>query len=356
MPSSTSSFERPIPAMPWRGMALAATLLTLVAAVAWEVASRRAGYEPTLNDTSDLWAQRRSAVRPDSTVIIGDSRALFDLDLDEMEKGLGARPVQLGLVGSCAYPVLDHLASDPAFRGTVVCSLVPAMFLVPAGPPLENSYRAIRRYENWTWAQRSGHHLGMFLEERVAFMKQDDLTLAALLKRLPIANRPGARVGPRLPPYFSTLDRERRTLMWGAAASPGPLQDRVKFGWIPLFTPPPPPPYVPQEAFLNFIHTAIEKRFKDAVVAVEKIRSRGGKVVFVRLPVTGPLKELEDKATPRAGPWTRLLQETRAPGIYFEDYPELNAFTCPEWSHLSGPDSIEFTRRLIPHLKTALAQ
>ena len=29
-----------------------------------------------------------------------------------------------------------------------------------------------------------------------------------------------------------------------------------------------------------------------------------------------------------------LLKETGAPGIYFEDFPELADFKCPEWSHL----------------------
>ncbi len=59
--------------------------------------------------------------------------------------------------------------------------------------------------------------------------------------------------------------------------------------------------------------------------------------------------------TPRQGPWNRLLQMSGAPGIYFEDYPELASFTCPEMSHLSAPDSVEFTKRLVPHLKAALA-
>jgi len=68
------------------------------------------------------------------------------------------------------------------------------------------------------------------------------------------------------------------------------------------------------------------------------------------------VKKIEDQLTPRAGPWTRLLRDTGAPGIYFEDYPELAAFTCPEWAHLSAPDSVEFTKRLVPLLRTALVR
>jgi hypothetical protein len=87
---------------------------------------------------------------------------------------------------------------------------------------------------------------------------------------------------------------------------------------------------------------------------VEKLRARGGKIVFVRFPNSGDLKKLEDRETPRAGIWDRMIKETGAPGIYYEDYPELNGFNCPEWSHLSAGDSVEFSKRLIPHLRQAL--
>ena len=356
MHSSTSNFERPIPALPWKGLLWGTLLLTAIATVAWEIRVRAWGYAPALNDTPDLWADQRTAVQPDSVVVIGDSRALFDTDLDVMEQGLGQRPIQLALVGSCAYPVLENLANDESFHGTVVASVIPLMWLAPPpARPYQNSLTALKRYQHRNAAQRVSHHLGMFLEEHVAFMKQEDLTLEQLLKHLDIPNRPSFHA-PLLPPYFQTTARDRRTRMTEAAATPGPLQERVKNGWLPLFTPPPPPSYVPPEAFAKFMGEAIEKRFADTVTSVKKIQARGGKVVFVRFPVVGPLKEHEDKLTPKAGPWTRIIKESGVAGIYFSDYPELAGFQCPEWSHLSAPDSVEFTKRLIPHLKTALAQ
>ncbi len=359
MHSSISNFERPIPALPWKGLLLGTLILTAIATVAWEIRVRTWGYAPALNDTPDLWVDQRSAVKPDSLVIIGDSRALFDMDLDAVEQGLGQRPIQLALVGSCAYPVLENLANDENFHGTVVASLIPLMWLAPPpAPPYRNSLKAIQLYSQRSRrpnvAQLASHHLGMLLEEHVAFMKQEDLTLEQLLDRIELPNRASYHV-PKLPPYFQTIERDRRTRMAELAAKPGLLQDRVKNGWLPLFTPPPPPPYVPPEAFAKFMGEAMEKRFADTVTAVKKIQARGGKVVFVRFPVVGPLKEHEDKLTPKAGPWTRIIAETGAPGIYFSDHPEL-MFDCPEYSHLSGPDSVEFTKRLVPYLKTALAK
>jgi hypothetical protein len=98
----------------------------------------------------------------------------------------------------------------------------------------------------------------------------------------------------------------------------------------------------------------IEKRFVDVTAAIDKIRARGGKIVFVRFPNSGGLKELEDKLMPRERSWDPLLQMTHAPGIYYSDIPELSGFNCPEWSHLTAGDSVEFSRRLVPHLRKAL--
>jgi len=124
-----------VPDLPWRGILLAVTVVTAVAAVAWEIRVRAWGYVPTYADDSDLWADRRGQVKPDSIVIIGDSRALFDSDLNTLEQGLGQRPVQLALVGSCAYPILENLANDESFHGTVISSLLPMIWLAPPRRP-----------------------------------------------------------------------------------------------------------------------------------------------------------------------------------------------------------------------------
>ena len=377
MPSSTSSFkrklrlprlffakpseivprdyERPIPQLPWRGLTVIVVLVVFAAAVAWEIYVRSVGYLPTLNDTEDLWVQARRRVNPESVVIVGDSRPVFDLDLDELEKAFGKRPIQLALPGSCSYPVFAELANDEQFHGTIICSIVPGMFFAPGGPLVETSEKALARYRKQTLAQRASHHLGMFLEEHVAFLKQEDLTLDILLKQLPIPNRPNAQIPPTFPPYFQTVDRERRARMIERCAQPGSeLAKRIQQIWLPLFTPPPPPTYVPRDAFMENMGKAIDARFRDTAKAVEKLRARGGKIVFVRFPNSGELKALEDRLNPRARDWERLLTDTKVPGIYWEDFPELATFTCPEWSHLSAGDSVEFSKRLVPHLRTAL--
>jgi hypothetical protein len=349
-------FERPIPQVPWRGVTVIVVLIVIAASMGWEFYCRSIGYAPTLNDNEDLWTLTRRKVKPESLVIIGDSRAWFDLDLDELQKGLGKRPVQLAAGGTCGFPMLADLANDENFHGTIICSIVPRLFFAPAGsPPMERGEKAVKRFHNQTLAQRASQYLAMPLEEHIAFLKQEELTLDDLLKRLPIPNRPGALVPPPGPPYFGTEDRERRARMIDQCARPGSeLARRIQQIWLPLFTPPPLPTYIPKEVFIAEMNEATEARFRDITAAVSKLRARGGKIVFVRLPVVGELKALEDRIMSRSAIWEPLLKRSGVPGIYFQDFPELARFNCPEWSHLSAGDSVEFSKGLVPHLRTAL--
>lgn len=357
MHSSTSSFdfERVVPALPWPRLLTAVALLTTTAVAGWELWARQAGYGPTLDDTPDLWAEQRASLEPDSLVLIGTSRMLFDIDLDLLEQGLGRRPVQLSIVGSSPYPILADLAADEHFRGTVLLDIVPMMFLAPGGMAIEASERALHRYQNWNYAQRWSHHLGVALEHHLAFINQEDLKLAKLLERLPIPDRADAKVLPRLPPYFYSLDRRRRARMVAEAAEVGsPLQQEITDAWLRLFALAAPPPGMPPEQFQQMMARMTEPRYAATAEHIRRIRERGGRVVFLRLPVTGPLVEFEEQVTPRAATWDRLVRENGVPAIHFAEHPELRAFECPEWSHLSAEDSVEFTRRLLPHLHRAL--
>ena len=87
---------------------------------------------------------------------MGDSRAWFDLDLDELQKGLGKRP------HPTRAPRLLRLAGPlrsggrQNFHGTVICSFVPVCFSPrPASPPMRRAKTDVRRFHNQTPAQRA---------------------------------------------------------------------------------------------------------------------------------------------------------------------------------------------------------
>ena len=360
MPSSTSSFERQVPSGSWSRAFLIAAVLTVVAVGAWEVYWRGEGYAPTLNDTRDLWAANRARIRdadPDQIVIIGSSRVLFDLDLSVFAAYFKTeRPIQLAIPGGAPVPVLEHLANDESFQGTVLCGVVPPLYFVPEGFPIEWAEAAIRRYENWSPSQRTGNFLGIQLQKRLAFLQQEDLPLNLLLRSLPIPNREAAKpnLPPELPPYFQWVEEDRQTWMWEACAFGSPLAIRIQNIWKPLFTPPSPPPGVTPEEAKEHYMAAMEATLERTRSSVEKIRQRGGQVVFIRAPSTDWVRDIENDTAPREGFWERILSVSDAPGIHFEDHPELAGFGCPEWSHLAAEDATRYTKNLMPILERIL--
>jgi len=80
--------------------------------------------------------------------------------------------------------------------------------------------------------------------------------------------------------------------------------------------------------------------------AVAKLRARGVKVLFVRMPSNGEFLAYENRLYPRARTWEALLAATGAPGIHFEDYPQLQGYYLPEWSHMTLAEGERFTAAL----------
>ena len=93
--------------------------------------------------------------------------------------------------------------------------------------------------------------------------------------------------------------------------------------------------------------------FDEVKENVDRIRARGGDVVFMRCPSEGLFIEREHKEFPREKYWDQLLVETDAGGVHFEDNAALQGLELPEWSHLSPYDSDVFTKAIAPLIRQA---
>lgn len=336
-------WKRPIPSAHWRAVGLMTVLIVFVFLGFWEAWWRSEQYGPSFENSRDLWAHQRAKVGThgsEETVIIGSSRILFGLDLDMWQQLVpGPRPIELALVGTCPLPVLSDLAEDESFSGAVICGVTEGIFFLPApAPPAAEAAGFVDHFHHWSPSARAGLHFSIPLESAFAFLNKEDLSLDQLLRRwMPLEDRPGTRVMPPYPPYFASIDWDRRNRMWSRMETDPALQEKVQQIWLPLFQLAPP-----------FAGEGLNALINEIRADVEKIRARGGKVVFVRFPSTGGLRELELKMWPREAYWDRLIAETGAPGIYFEDHPGLSGFNCPEWSHLTRADAVTFTRQLAP--------
>jgi hypothetical protein len=138
-------------------------------------------------------------------------------------------------------------------------------------------------------------------------------------------------------------DADRTPHLWQKLETDPPYRAIVRRTWAARFDRPPPDMDTPAKA-----QAVIDAQIQRAVVAVGKLRARGVAVVFVRAPSIGPYYAAEQRDLPRARTWDLLLQRTGATGIHFEDYPQLQGYDQPEWSHLSAAEAQRFTAALVP--------
>jgi hypothetical protein len=346
--------RREVPAHNWLAMGAVSVLACALLLGLWERHVRSLGYEPDYDDTTSLWVKQRQravSARPEQLVLVGASRTLFDLDLDVLQHaGTGPRPIQLATVGSNPVVILDDLAKDPSYAGTTLIGIVPPLLAAGGGPPMSAPARYVRKYHEWSPAADWELTLSLLLQPHLAFIQQEDLSLTQLLAQAPVPKRTAA-FAPELPPYFSQIDRDRRTRMTERAERDPAQIQRLRHVWPALFAGPPKPSILTDEQWQKILSDGWESNLKRVKEDVAAIRARGGNVIFVRDPSSGLLREIEDRITPRAAFWDRLLRETGAPGIYDSDYATLRDFQCPEWSHLTAKDSVEYTKRLVTILK-----
>jgi hypothetical protein len=94
-------------------MAPIVMVLVILLTSVWEWKMRSLELIPgDLGANYDRWAELRREVdkRDVPVAIIGDSRILFDTDLDRAVQLTSVRPLQLAIAGGSGLPILENLA------------------------------------------------------------------------------------------------------------------------------------------------------------------------------------------------------------------------------------------------------
>jgi hypothetical protein len=327
--------------------AIIMAILVVVFIGGWELYLRSTGVTLSYDEGKELWADKRARVYQSpstATVFIGSSRIKFDLDIDAWQKLTGRKAIQLSMEGNSPVPLLEDLAADPRFAGKLVVDVTEFAFFAAADAPGRHEQKEnIDYYKNRTPAQRASFILNHALESQLVFLDQAGLSLNAQLDNLSIPNRPNVMAPPLFPLDFSRVTFDRQDKMSPRFLADTNLQRRVQNIWV--FLRGAGAAYIAQHP--EDPAPAIMQR---VVAAVAKIKSRGGEVVFVRTPCSGPMAIGEAQGYPRNKYWEPLLAATQCKGIHFKDDPATDHFICPEWSHLSPSDAVVYTRALIGHL------
>lgn len=328
-----------MPNLPWRGMLLGAIALALLLVGGWEWYWGGYGVVPSYRDDGALWAIQRRRIDTtgqETTVFVAASRVFFDVQLPVWEHLSGQQPIQLAIVGTSPLFVLEDLADDQNFKGRVLVGVAPDVFF--SGFEYRSDWLKYLRHQSPS--ERVGKWLSMRLVEPYLAFYDDDFALFTVLKRQAWPARPG-RDDYTMVRKLGNTDADRNNRMWKKVEDDPQYLALAQHIWDQEFHDPPP---TPAEAQKNkrALHTQIAR----AAGAVAKLRSRGVPVLFLREPSSGEYLAFENREFPRATTWDVLLAKTGAPGIHFEDYPELQGFNMPEWSHMTGADADRFTAAL----------
>jgi hypothetical protein len=329
---------RPVPAQPWGKILLAALALCALLCAGWEGYWRNFGATPGYRNTYGLWAiQRRriDAGEGDATVLVGASRIYYDIQLPVWQRLDGQRPIQLAFEGTSPLPYLEDLADDPKFVGRVLIGVAPDLFF----SGFEYRGGAVRYTRKESPAQYLGQWLSMRLIEPYLAFEDPDFSLSTVLERQSWPERPGKHVFLE-PRKLGNHDADRNSYVWDKVADDPQYLALWRRIWRDSFQPSPDDP-TPAQAL------KIEKeQIARAARVVGKLRARGVKVLFVRMPSSGEYLSYENAHFPRKRTWDALLAASGAPGIHFEDYPELQGYYLPEWSHMTRPEAERFTAAL----------
>lgn len=321
---------------------LIALTISIIGLTSWELYWRSKGYSPNLDDNKDIWAVQRAKVDKSSSndvLLIGSSRVLFDIQLNEWESETGVRPIQLASAGASPLPIFSDIVNNTDFKGTIIVGVTPPLFFSTTFPLADPWHRAQSRVDHFykrTYAQQINHQVSIPLQQNLALLSTteemwtDNIDLKSLLNTVKVGNR----VPEGMPPFyrFDEFSLDRNTIMTERTVVDTAFANTIKKVWGFFGKISPPPDKASTMAFF----------VKDAKTFID----RGGNLILLRGPSTGGLRMGENAVTPRATFWDELIEEVGTKGYHFEDYEDFKDLDCPEWSHLSAKDAQFFTTEL----------
>jgi hypothetical protein len=319
-----------------------AAILISATFLSWEWYLRQQGRGFAHDDGGALWSEKRKQVYEPidkATIFIGSSRIKYDLDIPTWQNITGDRAIQLANVGSSPLPMLYDLADDKDFKGKLVIDVSEFLFFNQTPFAYKTPTDNLTYYKQETPSQKFGFIVNKALESNLTFLDKEEYSLNALLALSRVPNRQGVYEFPDFPAGFTPVTSDRQCYMTNELANDPKQLKQVTdvwelFGKLEAEAPP-----ITQGA-IDTIIASVKK-------SVDKIRDRGGQVIFVRTPSSGPFLAMEKMAFPREKFWNRLIATTQCEGVHFEDYPAIANFQCPEYSHLSISQAKSFTKSFI---------
>jgi hypothetical protein len=332
VPSSTSNSNPAgrAPSLSWGRVWIGALVVAVTATGLAESTWRAQGRLPSVVDDSKLWGYHRWLVNSDCRriVALGASRIQLGLNTETICERFPSNPVSvLAIDGLPPIAALRDLAEDESFCGTILCGTDARGFSEHAW---ERQQEYVDNYYRIGPSQLTEAFLKSQLQSCFVFLNPN-VSLLRLWQTWRLNNQLPS------PAYIVTkTDRSRlgdfTKVKFNLYQYQQNRAQRLRSRATPL-------------QFNRWI-----KDVREVGRWVKKIQSRGGKVVFLRMPTTGDRWRVYERIFPKNQFWDKLSNATGATTIHFIDVPSMTPFECPDGSHLDFRDTPAFTSVLLDEL------
>ncbi len=322
---SSSDSVRP----PWRKVWALALMLSIAIVGGWEMLVRQAGLGPEYNDNRSLWTAARHRLNQhgdNAIALLGASRLQYAVDVATMSQAFDRPVVQLSVEGTSALALLENLAADPRFRGTVIYSVAPAFTLNSALPRVDAGKQRewVQHYFDQSRSRRMEQSLRLYLQGALAFRSPDAQLTRVIPSILSSGNLP---------------DRDQKTTFANRVLHKDYSKVSAEvdeLGMVQFYLENTVPFSRPEfDVVLNYLDTLVRLH-----------RQKGVDVYFLRVPSSAEVQLLESAFFPRTMFWDVMEQRLDATFIHADDYPEMAGFMSQDGSHIDSQHIVEFTNVL----------
>ena len=312
----------------WPAWALALMFFLLVIGF-WEATIRSAALGPEFIDNRVLWVSTRHRLNTygaDAVAVLGASRIQRAIHVQTLGRELGVPVAQLAVEGTSAIPLLEDLAVDPRFKGTVIFSVAPAFSFNRTLSKLDAGNQAawVAYYRSQSRSRRIEYDLRLALQGRFAFRSPDAAVTRILPGLLSLGELPETD--------FKTTFADRSVIIdyakFERTASPQRIVDL----------------YLENTEAYEADEFADLINYVSAIVTI--LNAKNCRVIFLRLPSGDIVLDLERRMFPNERFWGYMQENIDAEFIHFEDFPQLSGYLSVDGSHIASENSAAFTKAL----------
>lgn len=299
-----------------------------------------ARHEPSVVSDADLFCNIYVQVQDldqNDIVLLGASRMQTGFDLSQFHQQFPGRTALLLAQSGrdTSYPVFKDIVKNTDFRGVVLIDETESTLVSQFNdqqPFIDHCHTS------FSLNRQLNRDMNTWLQQRFSFLNPQSSSLRLWGNVIAQQELPE--------PFYTKTLPDRQQLTDYARADPNDLQAL----------------YLRR---LEGVQTSVDQSFPSSEAwlnqtghwkkVVRQFQSRGGRVIFVRMPISSARWEIEHQKMPINLYWQKFVTKLHVNSIHFADYPQLTAFKLLDTSHLDMHDRAAFTQKLLNLLQDELA-